>query len=207
MTTYSHAEPATLSCPGCGQSIATEIWTIVDIDERPDLLARLLNETIHTVTCPKCGHVAVVNAPLLIIRQKEKPVLLFSPARGFTPEEDEEHAVALVGMLREHLGQGWQNDWLGDGVSGIARDALPRILSDDPRTLAALATAAAQDDEVPIQIRDTLERIMVVLANEGVRVSTAEDLVMAIESRPELKSALRRAFEEANASPDSDLSY
>ncbi len=48
--THSHAEPATLPCRSCGETLACEVWIIVDTAERPDLLARIKGGTLHEMT-------------------------------------------------------------------------------------------------------------------------------------------------------------
>lgn len=187
---HSHAETAKLPCRGCGELIEGEVWVIVDVDERPDLLVRLRAGTLHEMTCPGCGQAATVNAPLLIYRPGATPPLLFSPARGGDHERDEEQAAALVGMFREQVGGEWRDEWLARGLTGAAREALPRLLGDDPATAAGLAAASLVEDEVPPAVRRALEAIVTALAAEGTRVSTPEDLQRALEARPELKARL-----------------
>ena len=190
---HSHAEAAALPCRACGKMFECEVWIIVATAERPDLLARMRAGTLHELTCPHCGRADTLNAPLLVYRPGAEPPLLFSPARGGSREQDEEQAMALLGMFREGLGGEWRDEWLAQGLAGVAREALPALLDDDPTTAAALAAAVAagQDpDNVPSLLRRALEEILTTLAVEGVRVETAEDLGRALEARPELKDRL-----------------
>lgn len=193
---HSQAENVTLPCVRCHQPVEVEVWIIVDIDERPDLLASLRDGTLNDTTCPACGHVATVNAPLLIFRPGAEPALLFCPSRGESPEQAEEQAMALVGMFRADLGDEWREEWLARGLAGVAREALPAVLGDDPATAAGLAAAHAAEDDVPPGLRQTLEAIVLALANEGVRVTTAEELQRAVEARPELKARLAAALNQ-----------
>lgn len=191
---HSHAEPADLPCLQCGERSYAEVWIIVDADERPDLLARIRAGTLHEIACPHCGHKATINAPLLIVRPRARPVLLFSPAAGQTHAQDDEQAAALVGMLREHAGDGWRDEWLGEGVAGITRAALPAALGEDPQTVAGLAAAATAAEEVRPEVRRALEDILRLLSAEGVRVDTPEELARAVAARPELRAALEAAL-------------
>lgn len=187
----SVAESVTLPCQQCGRPVAAEVWIIVDVAERPDLLAQLRAGTLHDIACPDCGHTATINAPLLVYRPEAEPPLLFSPASGSSSEQDEEQAMALLGMFREDMGDAWRDEWLARGLTGVARAALPAVLSDDPATAAGLAAAhAAEGDEVAPALRQALEEIVLALAAEGVRIETAEDLQRALESRPEMKARL-----------------
>lgn len=192
---HSQAESVSLPCRGCGRPYEIDVWIIVDIAERPDLLERLRAGTLHTARCPECGHEATVNAPLLVYRPEAVPALVFSPARGGTPAQDEEQAAALLGIFREDVGEDWQDDWLARGLTGVPREALPVLMGDDPATAAAFAAAhATEDGVVPPGLRRALEEIVLALAAEGVRVNSAEDLQAALESRPELKERLRVAL-------------
>ncbi len=194
---HSHAETAALPCRACGVVYESQVWIIVDAAERPDLLARVRAGALHDTTCPGCGHTATINAPLLLYRPGAAPALLFSPARGNTREQDEEQAQALVGMYREAMGNEWRDEWLARGLTGVAREALPALLNDDPATAAALAAAVAageDPDDVPPPLRRALEEILTALAVEGVRVMSAEDLGRALEARPELKARLAAAL-------------
>ncbi len=188
--THSVSENVSLPCRQCGHPVDAEVWIIVDIAERPDLLAKLHGGTLHDVTCAACGHVATVNAPVLIYRPDAEPALLFSPAGG-NPAQDEEQAMALAGMFRERMADGWRDEWLAHGLAGVARAALPAVLGDDPATAAGLAAAHAEDgDSVAPELRRALEEIVLLLAADGVRVETAEDLKRALESRPDMKARL-----------------
>ena len=192
---HSHAETTNLPCRSCGAPIAAEVWVIVDPTERPDLLARLLAGALHDLTCPTCGHTATVDAPLLIVRPAAEPVLLFSPARGGGAAQAEAQAEALVSLLRAHAGAAWRDEWLGRGVVGVARAALPTLLTDDPATAAALAAAAATEEDIetlPPAVGQALAEVIAALAAEGVRVDSAEELARALEARPDLREWLKR---------------
>ena len=194
----SHAEPATLPCRACGEAFAADVWVIVDTEERPDLLAKARGGTLHDLTCPHCGHTATLNTALLLLRPHGAPALLFSPRRGGDREADEEQAAALVGMLRQEMGAGWRDEWLGEGVAGVAREALPAALSEDPETAARLAAAATMSEQVPLAVRQALEGVISALMTEGVRVNTPEDLRRALEERPALAAQVAAALRPEN---------
>lgn len=144
---YAHTQPIT--CSSCGRGFEFAVWLIVDIAERPDLLARIRDGTIHVVVCSHCGaELGYANAPLLVYtpsppagRAGEGPprwgraeVGAFSspPAQGTTAAQDREHAVGLVNLLREGLGDEWRDTWVAKGLPNVPRAMLPAVLSDDP---------------------------------------------------------------------------
>ena len=83
----SDAHKTQLECPDCGQTFDAEIWQIVDTAERPDLVEKIREGTLHTIPCTNCDHVGAVDVPLLLYRPEEVPHLLFSPAQGTSQEE------------------------------------------------------------------------------------------------------------------------
>jgi CHAT domain-containing protein len=147
----SHAELITLTCPACGTSHTADIWLIVAPDERPDLLEQIRNGALHTVICPQCGQTRTLDAPLLIFRPTAAPPILFSPAQQTTSEQDQQHAAALIGILRQHLGAAWNDAWLAQGPAVVPRQILPLALADDPA--AALQELAARMQQALAELR------------------------------------------------------
>jgi CHAT domain-containing protein/predicted TPR repeat methyltransferase len=147
----SHAQPITLTCPACGTSHTADIWLIVAPDERPDLVEQIRNGTLHTATCPQCGQTRTLDAPLLIFRPTAASPILFSPAQQTTSEQDQQHAAALIGILRQRLGAAWNDAWLAQGPTVVPRQLLPLALADDPA--AALQELAVQMQQALAELR------------------------------------------------------
>ena len=146
--THSFAQETEQTCSQCGQTFSADVWLIVDVAERPDLLERIRKGTLHDLPCPHCGHWGAVDAPLLVLRPGQEPPLLFSPAQGTTTEQDREQDAGLVGALRERLGDAWQDEWVRQGLPGVPHPMLPVALSDDPEvTLRQAAEQARQELE------------------------------------------------------------
>ncbi len=95
----SYAEQAPVTCPECGHEFTADIWLIVDASERPDLIERARDGTLHRVTCPRCGHTWDVDAPLLIFTPPDlgvdRPPVFFSKAQQSSSKQDREHAAGL----------------------------------------------------------------------------------------------------------------
>ena len=160
----SFAEPIELTCPRCGTPFATETWVIVDGDERPDLVARILDGTLHDVTCPHCGQSGQAPAPLLYHDGRAGRVLLAVPTD--MPEEEWRQAGqgllwTLIGALAEerrgpYLGEVQAEAGL-EGVAGVIRveelagfgpaseeEAVPPLVTAIQALLAANGPAALQ---------------------------------------------------------------
>ena len=129
---HSFAEYPSLTCPECGAAFSPEIWLIVDAAERPELIDRVRDDTIHDVVCPR-GHVATLDSPLLLFRPDGAPRLIFSPAENTTTEEDREMVNGLAAMLAESMGGDWRDEWLTEGRV-VVREDLPALLDDTRET-------------------------------------------------------------------------
>ena len=127
----SYAETTHQKCPQCGETFGVEIWLIVDIVERADLLERIRQENLHEITCPKCGPLGQVDAPLLVFRPNDDPAMLFSPVQKNTQEKDEQQVRGLIEQLRRSLGDQWQDAWVANGFPRVQRPMLSATLSND----------------------------------------------------------------------------
>jgi len=165
---HSYSQTGQAPCPQCGRAIPFEVWLIVDVGERPDLAERIRQGTLHTLTCPHCGHEGQVDAPLLVLTplsptpsplsaaplppvnggggegaQGMRGKVLFSPAQRTSQEQDEQHARWLLARLRESVGDDWGEEW-EEQVRLVPREMLPAVLSDDPEAYRQLEEAARE---------------------------------------------------------------
>jgi len=129
----SFSQTAEFTCPQCKKDFQAEIWLTVDAGERPDLMERIRNNSIHTLRCDNCGHENAVDAPLLI-HLPEKEQLFFVPAQGTDAEQDQEIAEALLGQLVQSYDS--VPDYFRE-TKLAPRDLLPVLLdSDDLQALS-----------------------------------------------------------------------
>jgi len=141
---HSFAEQPTLTCPACGQPFTPELWLILDAAERPDLLARAGDGTLHHVVCPH-GHAGEVDAPLLIYRPGASPPLLFSPAQRTTDEQDVAMSVMLLKQLRAALCDVWRDEWLEENPPFVPPTLLPLLLQSEAASAAEQHYRASGD--------------------------------------------------------------
>ena len=191
---HSFADQLMLSCPQCGADFTPDIWLIIDMAERPDLLALIRNGSVHRFACPG-GHVGEADAPLLLFRPGETPPLLFTPAAGTTAEQDRAMADDLLGLLAERLGETWQAEWPASLLTLPRRLLVEALDSDDAAATVDRALAQA----IPPGIGDVLGEITTELLNDGMRLDSAKDLEIALASRPALREKLAAAMRAANA--------
>ncbi|MCB9128975.1 MAG: CHAT domain-containing protein [Ardenticatenales bacterium] len=192
-TSLSQRHP--LTCPDCGLDFDFELWRVIDVEQRPDLLARVRDGSLHVATCPN-GHTTLVDAPLLLYRPSADPALLFSPAQQTTTEQDQEQAQSLVAWLRDALGDAWQAAWLGDGLRAVPRPLLGTAL--DEGVEAAMQQMAAQRQaQMPAEVREILQAAV----ESGITITSQEELDAFLQSRPELMEKLAEAMASANSGP------
>jgi hypothetical protein len=120
----SFAEPLELTCPRCGRPFEAETWLVVDARERPDLVARILDGSLHDVHCPHCGQDGQAPAPALYHNRPARRVLFAVPG-GMPEPEWRAAAEGLLWTLIGALPEARREPYLGelqaeDGIAGIA---------------------------------------------------------------------------------------
>src|SRR5271157_649290 len=132
----SFAKITDLSCPQCGQIFQAEVWQIIDSGERPDLLRKVEQETIHTFSCRQCHHEQSPDKPLLLYRLGAWPKIIFSPSQKASKEQKLQQANDLLSLLRDSLAETWSNEWLKH-VATVPRPVLSIFLREGPESAAA----------------------------------------------------------------------
>ena len=127
---HSFARQTTLTCQHCGQTFTFDLWQIVVVDERPDLVEKILAGRLHDPICPNCKAAAVaLDSPLLLYRPNEDYVYVFSPAEETVKAEQKNELYQLMDILEENMGAAWPKNWREKKVKApVARFALPAFL-------------------------------------------------------------------------------
>lgn len=126
----SYAEFASLTCPVCHTPFEAEIWTLLDVRERPDLADMLLSGELNVVTCPQCGHRSDAGGPLLVHDPDGRRVYFAAPA-GAPEHVWRERAQELLYVLVGSLPEAARLPYLGDvqvevEISGVRKAMLRR---------------------------------------------------------------------------------
>ena len=194
----SYSQSGQAPCPSCGQDVPFEVWLIVDVAERPDLLARAREGKLNAVKCPHCGHEGRIGTPLLI-HDAERQRLLLAVPPGLTDEQAGEINAQLVGRLLSNLGDGPRPDYLGQ-TQVVPLDVLPAVLADDPEAaLRQLAEQAAakleqlrqENPEAYQQLAEAAQQAMPPLLQtiqEFIRAESWAESQRILEQHPELLS-------------------
>ncbi len=120
---------AKFTCANCSEPINIDIWVIVDVSERADLVERIKAGTLYELACPQCGTKLQVDAPLLVFWTEVEPPLFFSPAATTTEDETQTQCEWLVNALCQSMGPAWRNEWIGEGVQLLPRSSLITALN------------------------------------------------------------------------------
>jgi len=120
----SFSETLEVACPRCGNPFAPEVWLIVDARERPDLVAKILDGTLHDTHCPSCGQAGQAPAPLLYHNRYARRVLFAVPP-GMAEDEWRAAAEGLLWTLVGALPESLRDPYLGElqaeaGLAGVA---------------------------------------------------------------------------------------
>lgn len=90
-----------VGCPQCGAAVRTELWPGVNAAERPELRARVLDETLFDWRCPECGYRARFVYPFLYHDPNRKFMVYLSPnGCGCDPVDVDKEFPQLGGFLK-----------------------------------------------------------------------------------------------------------
>lgn len=142
----SFAQPIDLTCVACGQPFSAGIWLIVDAKERPDLVARIDDESIHVANCSHCGTSHLVEAPLLV-HDSAAQTLIFSPQEHRTTAESQEAAQQLGQFLISRIPVAERQPYLATAQVVSSKEELRRVLSG----------TAVEEDELSVALRALME--------------------------------------------------
>ena len=143
----SFAEHVRLSCPRCLTEFAGEAYIIVDAGERPDLVTRILDDTLHDLQCPQCGQVGRVPAPLLFHDRRHQRVLFGVPP-GMAEPEWRELGQNLLWVLIGTLPEGERLPYLGNVQAEAGLPGVAQIIRQEQLAGADVSEGqGAEDDE------------------------------------------------------------
>ena len=124
---HSFAQSTTINCPNCKQEYDIILWMIIDANERPDLIDKIKDGSLHTATCPHCGKEISFDLPLLLFFADREPHLVFSLQERTTREQDEQALAQLLSILSRNLGKIWQENFL-ESFAPLPYHTLPVFL-------------------------------------------------------------------------------
>ena len=105
----SHSNPIAITCPACQHRQAFITWHSINVTFDPELKEKLLDRSLVTFHCEKCGHTASVNQGLLyhdmdrhvmIMLGCQNPDELESP-EPLVQEFQADYSLRLVGSMNE----------------------------------------------------------------------------------------------------------
>lgn len=186
------------TCPACGQAWEPEVWQIVDGEERPDLVARIHEGTLHNVTCPACGEVSTPGAPLLYHSAPEEQLLFAVPTEwsGTRSTHENDRLFSRLHKALE-LGRDWPTYLKRTTVVDGGLPLLSRHLRREVDASALLPLRERRISEaLEPELRD---RYLALLES----VSSQAEQDTALQDDPELRKALARAEQQVDF--DSEL--
>lgn len=114
----SLAERTTWVCPVCGEEAVADVWVLVDVVERPDLMELGRAGRLRHHECSR-GHAFDVEEPLLVYSPGESPPLYLVLAKSWTDEAVGVRCRYLVGVARQRLGAAWDESAVQEGIPWI----------------------------------------------------------------------------------------
>lgn len=191
----SAAQDVPITCVGCGSTFNAKVWLIVDAAERSDLVARILDGSIHVAPCPQCGMLHPLDAPLLF-HDPSRQLLLFAAQEHSLPAQDQEIARQLGQQLIGSIPVVERATYLTSAHIVVGNDDLRRAITGDAAVegdALSLALAALMEASSPADVRQVVAIHPVLVGNEAqthlreyvdqLHEAGHDDLAAALEAR------------------------
>lgn len=124
----SHSFPITAKCNHCGFRISGEIWTILDVENRPDMFECIAKGTFNSFHCPNCKKTTISNDFPLLLFMPGNPKIGYSPVPGASSETMDKHALELFQLLDTKLDGEFEEEWIANGITVFPRDGLSAMV-------------------------------------------------------------------------------
>lgn len=97
-------QPVQLNCPACGTPFRTNIYTLIDVTEQPELKPALLGGQLNVAVCPTCRTASMLGAPLIYHDAAKQLCLVYIPQElNSRPEEQERFVGEATSFLLRSL--------------------------------------------------------------------------------------------------------
>jgi hypothetical protein len=97
----SQSAVTTLSCPHCQHGQEFTVWHAVNVSQDPELKQRVLDRSLTTFTCEKCGNTASIEQDLLY-HDMDRRLMILRRSRRDDPEGLADKSFGLLNTLSGH---------------------------------------------------------------------------------------------------------
>lgn len=88
-----------ITCPNCGTNYQTNIHTIVDVTQQPELKQALLSGRLNVASCPRCGLTTMLGTQLVYHDATKQLYLVYIPQELNLSQEQQERLVGETTSL------------------------------------------------------------------------------------------------------------
>jgi hypothetical protein len=99
-------QPVQINCPACNTSFRTQVHTLIDVTEQPELKATLLSGQLNVAVCPQCGAASMLGAPLVYHDAAKQLFLIYFPAELNSQKDEQDRFIgdATSFLMRSQTG-------------------------------------------------------------------------------------------------------
>ncbi len=144
-----------ISCPNCSTTFQTDILTIVDVTNQPELKQALLTGRLNVASCPTCGLTSMLGVPLLYHDASKELALVYIPTELNMPADQQEQLIGeYTGLIMQTLPSNAPRGYLltPRRVMSLASlidnvleaDGIPKEVLEEQRKRVEIITAMAQ---------------------------------------------------------------
>lgn len=182
----SYSQEVSFTCPACGSTFTSNVWLILDVQEHPDQVDALLQQTLNLVTCPHCKRVAPAGLPFFFHDAQHHCIIFAAPPATeeyiWREQAHELHAVLIGSIPIEQ-----RHAYLADVQ--IAQDiaGLKHMLDRMPRRTVQTTTPPPQTEMESLTPPPDAERLMAAV-EALMSANTLDDVERIVATHPVLRS-------------------
>lgn len=188
-------QPVQITCPNCGTVYQTNIYTVIDVTQQPELKQALLSGRLNIAVCPRCNLATMLGTQLTYHDAAKQLYLWYIPQELNMSQEQQERLIGdTTSLLMRTLPQNTPRGHL----------FTPRRMM----SLASLIDTILEADGVPREVLEQQRKRVDLLSQFIAALPDEQQFASLVEQRkaeltPELFATLDR-FIQASAQEQAD---
>ena len=96
--------PTQVNCPKCHKPFIAQVYTIIDVGNKPELKEDFLRGRVNYAQCPDCGTGGILSTPILYHDPAKELLIAYVPAElGLSAQQQEQFIGGLVNTVMESV--------------------------------------------------------------------------------------------------------
>ncbi len=90
---YFQPEEVSVTCPSCGFRFTVPVFSVIDVEDMPDVVSLLITGDLQIRRCPRCGAIVRVDGPFLFHDGKRQLAYVYVPPNMNMSQEQRQRVI------------------------------------------------------------------------------------------------------------------